>query len=73
MLRRVPLSERVFDAAVTRTGPYAPALMMAIALESDDPAPIRQLREDNDFEIEDVNRNLLRMLSELQVQPAPAA
>jgi c-di-GMP-related signal transduction protein len=73
VLRRIPLSERVFDAAVTRTGPYAPALLMAIALESDDPAPIRQLREDHAFEIEDVNRILLRMLSELEVQPAPSA
>ncbi len=72
-LRRIPVSERVFDAAVTRTGPYAPALLMAIALESDDPAPIRQLREEHAFEIEDVNRILLRMLSELQVQPSPAA
>ena len=40
---------------------------------SDDPAPIRQLREEHAFEIEDVNRILLRMLSELQVQPSPAA
>ncbi|MDR0225007.1 MAG: HDOD domain-containing protein [Burkholderiaceae bacterium] len=72
-LRRIPLSERVFDAAVTRTGPYAAALQLAIALESEDPAPVRQLREDHELDTEDVNRILLRMLSELQVEKAPAA
>ena len=66
-LRRIPLSERVFDAAVTRTGPYAAALQLAIALESDDPAPVRALREEHEMDTEDVNRILLRMLSELQV------
>ena len=65
-LRRIPLSERVFDAAVTRSGPYANALQLAIALESDDPAPLRQLREEHALDTEDVNRTLLRMLSELK-------
>ncbi len=67
-LRRIPLSERVFDAAVAGTGPYAAALQLAIALESEDPAPVRELREQHALDTEDVNRTLLRMLSELHIE-----
>ena len=68
ILRRVPLSERVYDAAVLRTGPYAPSLEMACALESDDAGAIRQLCETHELELEYVNRALLRVLSELVVE-----
>ena len=67
ILRRTPLNERIFDAIVTRTGPYAAVLQMSQALESRDPAPIRQLREQEDWEAEDLNRMLLRMLGELRL------
>ena len=67
ILRRTPLNERIFDAIVTRTGPYAAVLQMSQALESRDPAPIRQLREQEEWEAEDLNRMLLRMLSELKL------
>lgn len=72
ILRRVPLSERVYDAAVLRTGPYAPSLEMACALESDDAGVIRQLCETHELELEYVNRALLRVLSELVVERPPA-
>ncbi|GAD23885.1 HDOD domain-containing protein [Acidovorax sp. MR-S7] len=68
ILRRLPLSERIYDAVVLRTGPYAPSLEMACALESDDAAAIRQLCETHELGLEHVNRSLLRVLSELAVE-----
>jgi c-di-GMP-related signal transduction protein len=72
-LRRMPLSDRIFDAVLARTGPYAGSLAMAMALESPDAAPIRLLREEHEWETEDLNRILLRMLCDLRLDmPAPA-
>lgn len=67
ILHRIPLSERIYDATVTRTGPYAPSLEMACALESDDASAIRQLCETHELDQEEVNRALLRVLSSLEV------
>lgn len=67
ILNRIPLSERIYDAIVQQTGPYASSLQLATLLESNDAAPIRQLCEDNELPAEEVNRALLRMLSELEV------
>ncbi|HQQ70258.1 MAG TPA: HDOD domain-containing protein, partial [Alicycliphilus sp.] len=67
-LRRLPLSERIYNAAVLRTGPYAPSLELACALERDDAGAIRQLCEAHQLELEYVNRALLRVLSELTVE-----
>ena len=67
ILRRTPLNERIFNAIVTRTGPYAGVLQMSQALESSDAAPIRQLREQEEWDAEELNRLLLRMLSELKL------
>lgn len=66
-LHRVPLSERIYDAAVLRTGPYAPALDMALALEGGDCAAIQELCETYEMEREDVNRALLRVLAAVEV------
>jgi c-di-GMP-related signal transduction protein len=66
-LHRVPLSERIYDAAVLRTGPYAPPLDMALALESGDCAAIQELCETYEMDREEVNRALLRVLSSLEV------
>lgn len=65
VLKRIPLSDRIYAAAVTRTGPYAPSLEMACALESDDAATVRQLRKTHDLGAEEVNRVLLRVLRDL--------
>ena len=73
ILRRLPLSERVYNAAVLRTGPYAPSLELACALEGDDAGAIRQLCETHELEIEYVNRSLLRVLSEVAVDRPAAA
>lgn len=67
ILRRTPLSERIFDAIVSRTGPYAAVLQMSQALESREPEPIRKLRAQEGWEAEELNRLLLRMLSSLKL------
>ena len=72
ILRRLPLSERIYDAAVLRTGPYAASLEMACALESEDTGAICHLCETHELGLEHVNRSLLRVLSDLEVE-RPAA
>ncbi|MBV7430451.1 MULTISPECIES: HDOD domain-containing protein [unclassified Acidovorax] len=68
ILRRLPLSERIYDATVLRTGPYTEGLQMACALETDDASAIRQLCETYELDLEEVNRALLRVLSDLVVE-----
>ena len=68
ILRRLPLSERIFNATVLRTGAYAPSLELACALEGEDAGRIVQLCEAHELELEYVNRALLRVLSELAVE-----
>ena len=67
ILNRIPLSERIYDAIVQHTGPYAPSLQLAGLLETNDAAAIEQLCEENELHPEDVNRAVLRTLSELEV------
>ena len=67
ILHRIPLSERIYDATVLHTGPYAPSLQLACALESDDASAVRQLCEEHELRAEDVNRALLRALADLHV------
>ncbi|NMM81460.1 histidine kinase [Acidovorax sp. SRB_14] len=69
VLRRVPLSERIYDAAVLQTGPYAPSLAMARALEGGDAGVVRQLGKAHGLALEDVNRALLRTLASLEAAP----
>ena len=59
---RIPLSDRIVSAVISRTGPYAPRLEVALALEGPDPAPLRALREAHEMGAEEVNRALLRTL-----------
>ena len=68
ILRRLPLSERIYDATVLGTGPYASGLQMACALETDDASAIRQLCETHEMDLEEVNRALLRVLADLDVE-----
>lgn len=68
ILRRLPLSDRIYDATVLRTGPYASGLQMAAALESDDASAIRQLCETTEMDLEEVNRALLRVLADQDVE-----
>ena len=73
LLRRLPLSGRIYDAAVLQTGPYAPSLALASALEGSGAAhaaAVRALCKAHDLSLEDTNRALLRMLAGLQVAPS---
>lgn len=67
ILHRIPLSERVHEAIIGHTGPYAPSLEMACALETSDASAIRQLCETHEMDQEEINRALLRVLSSLEV------
>jgi EAL and modified HD-GYP domain-containing signal transduction protein len=62
LLNRLPLSERIYAAAVKRSGPYAPALQMARALEGDAAKAMRTVARSHGMGIEEVNRQLLRTL-----------
>ncbi|MDF1485811.1 HDOD domain-containing protein [Ramlibacter sp. H39-3-26] len=66
-LKRLPLSERIYDAIVLHAGPYAPSLEMACALESANAPAIRKLCETHALGADEVNRALLRMLAGLSV------
>lgn len=64
-LARIPLPDRIVSATLSHSGPYAPALLMADALQGEDPAPLRALRSANEVGAEEVNRALLRTLASL--------
>lgn len=68
ILKRLPLSDRIYDATVAGTGAYASGLQMALALETDDASAIRTLCETHEMDLEEVNRALLRVLSDLEVE-----
>ena len=71
-LARLPLSERIADAAVRGEGPYAPSLHLAQAMESEHgAAAVREICETYDISLEHVNRTLLRLVCEWPNQPAP--
>jgi EAL and modified HD-GYP domain-containing signal transduction protein len=61
-LHRVPLSSRIYNATVRNTGPYAPLLQIASALEADNGTAIRTLCHEHGMGLEDVNRALLKSL-----------
>lgn len=62
-LARIPLPDRIVMAVQGGTGPYAPTLQVACAMEGDDPDTVRSLRQTHEMEPEDVNRALLRTLA----------
>ncbi len=61
-LHRVPLSARIYNATVRDTGPYAPLLQIASALETEGGLPARALCQAHGMALEDVNRALLKSL-----------
>lgn len=69
-LARLPLSERITGAILDHTGPYAPCLDLASAMESPDTQATRVLCEAQQMSSEDANRALLRTLSRLRPYPA---
>lgn len=67
ILQRLPLSHRIHEALVQRTGPYAAALEVMLALESGDTEHIRKVCGKHDMPPGEVNRALLHMLAGLEV------
>ena len=61
-LQRLPLSGRVNQALLSQSGPYAPYLALATALESSDTPAIQALCEAHGLASGEVNRVLLRTL-----------
>lgn len=62
-LARLPLSERIADAALRQQGPYAASLQLAIAMESEgSAAAIRDLCVLHEMSLEHINRTLLRLI-----------
>ncbi|MDA7415261.1 histidine kinase [Xenophilus arseniciresistens] len=64
LLARIPLPERMPDALLRGTGPYAGVLQLARALEGEQPAALRQARETAGVGLEECNRALLRVLAQ---------
>ena len=62
VLNKLPLSDRIYAATVQRSGPYAAALQLARAMEGDDTKNVRTVCRTHRTQIEEVNRQLLRML-----------
>ncbi len=62
-LHRVPLSSRIYNATVRNTGPYAPLLHIASALETDNGTALRSLCHEHGMGLEDINRALLKTLA----------
>ena len=63
-MQRIPVSQRVLGAVLSNSGPYAPYLQIATALEYPAMHAIPDLCASNDIDIADVNRTLLRVLSQ---------
>ena len=64
-LTRLPLSERIPEAAVQGQGPYAPSLQLSFALEKENgAATVREVCEEHEVSLEHVNRTLLRSICE---------
>lgn len=77
ILGRLPLSRRIYDALVLRTGPYADALEVMLALEGADTAKVQRLCDRHEMPQGEVNVALLRMIAGLShstiVQPEAVA
>lgn len=69
-LARFPVSERVTSAILDHSGPYVPYLEMATVLESANTQAIRVLSDLHGMNLEEVNRALLRTLSNAGPHPA---
>lgn len=67
-LARIPISDRIVEAVCSGTGPYAPYLQLAVAMESHSAAHLPSLCEGFEMSLDDVNRALLRTLGATPVK-----
>lgn len=65
LLEHLPVSERIHNALRHGSGPYAPYLAIARALESSDTRATHLLCDSHEISLDDVNRALLRTLCTL--------
>lgn len=65
-LQRLPISERITDAILGNSGPYAPFLAIAAALEYPNSTSLPSLCDTHRIDIGEVNRSLLRVLAQAQ-------
>ncbi len=65
-LNRLPLSERLNGAILGRSGPYAPFLELASALEYARMSEVAELCKAHELHLDEVNRTMLRVMAQLQ-------
>ncbi|MEO8545453.1 MAG: HDOD domain-containing protein [Burkholderiaceae bacterium] len=65
-LHRLPLSERVTGAILGNSGPYAPFLELARALEYPYMDMVPALCKTHELHLDDVNRTMLRVMAQLK-------
>lgn len=65
-MHRLPLSDRVNGAILGRSGPYAPFLELACALEYPRMTEIPALCEAHELHLDDVNRTMMRVMAQLK-------
>lgn len=70
-LARLPLSERITSAILTQSGPYLPYLEVATSLEAGASTSTLTLCETHQMDLGDVNRALLRTLTQTRQHPTP--
>jgi EAL and modified HD-GYP domain-containing signal transduction protein len=63
---RLPLSDRVNGAILGRSGPYAPFLELACALEYPHMDQVPALCEAHELHLDDVNRTMMRVMAQLK-------
>ncbi|MCZ4316775.1 HDOD domain-containing protein [Comamonadaceae bacterium G21597-S1] len=64
-LHRLPLSERINGAILGNSGPYAPFLELATALEYPNMDQVPALCTEHELDLGEVNRTMLRVLTQL--------
>lgn len=68
-LQRFPISERITDAILANTGPYAPFLEIATAMEHPASDDVASLCETHELDRGEVNRALLKALAQSHGAP----
>lgn len=70
-LARLPLADRITSAILTQSGPYLPYLAVAASLEAGASTSTLTLCETHQMDLDDVNRALLRTLTQMRQHPTP--
>ena len=71
-MQHIPVPERVLSAIVSNSGPYAPYLQIAAALEYPGMRAVPELCTRHGIDLADVNRTLLRVLAGARISQTAA-